>query len=390
MPQIRRVLVLADAAHGYDRQVLAGIGHYARYIKGWHFRSYAPWEEARIARVLSEWKPDGVITCDRVWKQDVFEAVTGQGAAMVQVDAVGLQPPIPSVYTDNRAVAQIALDYLIGRGIKSLAFVGSPSAQDLAQAQVMRAMVSEQSLEFAVYNGEIRRESDPACTFRDWLSKLSRRTGILAANDWFGLHIISECLDAGYRLPDDLAIVGVGNDQPWCELAAVPLSSVEVAAEKIGYRAADLLDRVFRGETLDMTPVLIAPVGIVSRLSSDMIAAEDPDMALVLRYLHDHAGEGCSIKDVLRTIPVDRRRMERWFRDNLGRSPLQELHRIRIAMVKKLLAETDEPMQSVARRCGFGSAKLMSRMFSRETGTLLSQYRRQFLISGERGKITDE
>jgi LacI family transcriptional regulator len=132
------------------------------------------------------------------------------------------------------------------------------------------------------------------------------------------------------------------------------------------------------GKPVPIDPVILPPVGVVARRSTDIIAAEDPDIADVLRYMHDHALEGCSIKQLLRAVPMDRRRLERWFRQNLDRSPLEEVQRLRMAHIKRLLAETEEGMDAIARRTGFFNVKLLSRAFRRETGTTLLKYRRTF------------
>jgi LacI family transcriptional regulator len=347
-------------------------------VRNWSFHTFSPWELDLIRKLILNWRPTGVISCNRISDGVFFELFTEHGIPIVQADGVDKPVNIPHVYTDGAAVARLFADYLADRGIRSFGFVGNSGLMDTHQADSLAAAAAERKFAFARFSGEIRSESDPDKEFHRWLRARPRPTGLLASLDWVGWHVISECIEAGFHVPDDFAVMGISDDRPWCELAPVPLSSVGIAAEKIGYQAASILDQMMAGKPVPMEPVILPPEGIVARLSTDIIAAEDPDIADALRYMHDHALEGVTVKQLLRVVPMDRRRLERWFRQNLGRSPLEEIQRLRIAHVKKILAETEEGMEEIAQRCGFVSAKLLSRSFRREAGTTLLQYRRQF------------
>jgi len=382
MPDSRRVLLVSDAAYGYDRRVLSGVGHYSRFVQNWAFRALSPWEMELIRNLVNTWKPTGVISCVRSTKNGFFQLMADERIPVVQADGVEEAVYIPQVYTDGTAVAKMVADYLLERGIRSFGYVGSSGLQDNRQSDALHRAAEKNGFTFNRFSGEIRTELDPSEAFHRWLRTIPRPAGLLTSLDWVGWLVISECISAGFHVPDDFAVMGIADDRPWCELAPVPLSSVAIAAEKIGYQAASLLDQMMSGKDVSCQPVLLPPVGIVSRRSTDIIAAEDPEIAEVLRYMHDHAMQGCSVKEILQLVPMDRRRLERWFRQNLGRSPHEEIQRLRIAHVKKVLAETGEGFDEIARRCGFLNAKLLSHTFSRETGMTLLKYRRQFRMAG--------
>jgi LacI family transcriptional regulator len=382
MSEIRRVLLIGDAAYGYNRRVFSGVGHYSRFVRNWSFRTFSPWEIDLIRRLIVNWRPTGAIACMRMLDQQCYNLMTEHQIPVVLADAVDRSVQCPQVYTDGSAVAELFADYLSERGIRSFGYVGGAGLQDARQAEALHAAVADRGFPFACFSGEIRSESDPRKEFHRWLRARPHPTGLLCSLDWVGWHVISECIEAGFHVPDEFAVMGAADDQPWCDLAPVPLSSVAIAAEKIGYQAAAILDRTMAGKPVSNEPVILPPVGVVARRSTDIIAAEDPDIADVLRYMHDHATEGCSIKQLLRAVPMDRRRLERWFRQNLKRSPLEEMHRLRIAHIKKLLAETEESMEEISRRSGFISSKLLSRAFRRETGSTPLQYRRKFRRAG--------
>jgi len=382
MADHRRVLLVSDAAYGYDRRVLSGVGHYARFGKNWAFRTLSPWEMDLIRQLIDTWKPTGVVSCVRSNEDGFFTLMADHRIPVVQADGVDQAVHVPHVYTDGSEIARVVADYFSERGISSFGYVGNSGLQDTRQADAFRIAVEAKGFAFSRFSGEIRSELDPAKTFHRWLEGIPRPAGLLASMDWVAWLVISECTAAGFHVPDDFAVMGITDDRPWCELAPVPLSSVAIAAEKIGYQAASVLDQMMEGKAVSYEPVILPPIGIVSRRSTDIIAAEDPDIAEVLRFIHDHAMEGCSVKALLQAVPMDRRRLERWFRQNLGRSPYEEIQRLRIASVKRLLAETAEGIEEIARRCGFLNAKVLSHTFKRETGITLLKYRRQFRLAG--------
>lgn len=382
MSEYRRVLLVCDAAHGYHRCVLSGVGHYSRFVRNWTFRTFAPWELDFIRKLLISWRPTGVVSCVGTGDSGFFQLIAEHQIPLVQADGVDRQIDVPHVYTDGVSVAKLVADYLADRGIRSFGYVGGKGLQDTRQAEAIQDAVQKRGFAFSRFSGEIRSESDPAKEFHRWLRTRPRPAGLLGCTDWVGWHVISECVEAGFHVPDDFAVMGIGDDVPWCELAPVPLSSVAIAGERIGYQAASVLDQMMSGKKVSGEPVIMPPVGIVARRSTDIIAAEDPEIAEALRYIHDHAMHGCSVKELLRRVPMDRRRLERWFRQNLNRSPLEEIQRLRIGHVKRLLAETEEGMEEIASRCGFANPKLLARSFRRETGATMLKYRRQFRRAG--------
>jgi LacI family transcriptional regulator len=385
MPSFRRVLLMADPAAGYDRDLLKGVGHYANFVSGWLFRSYkSDGEEQHCEHLISTWHPTGIISMASTWSSPLRLA-SSLGIPVVQAKPMGNLPDglaVPCIHTDRRVLASMVADYFAGRGLTSIAFVGSVRPETYAQDAYFREAAETRGLVYGSYHGEPRGEVSTRNQFKGWLGTVPRKTGLLASSDWFAWHVITECVDAGFKVPDDFAIVGVGDDSPWCELAPVPLSSVAQAADKIGYRAASVLDQMMRGEPAPADNLEIPPIGIVARRSTEIIAAEDPDIAAALRFINDHAAEGCTVKQVLRAVPIDRRRLERWCRQKLGRSPLDEIQRLRMTNVKRLLAETDERVEEIARMAGFVSATVLCRAFHREAGTTVAKYRRQFRRAG--------
>jgi LacI family transcriptional regulator len=210
---------------------------------------------------------------------------------------------------------------------------------------------------------------------RRWLQALAKPVGIFAGHDVWALQVVEACRFAGLRVPEDIAVVGVDNDDLLCELARPSLSSVIVPAERVGYEAAALLDRLLAGQQPPRQPVFIPPPGVVSRQSSDVLAIEDPVVAQAVRFLRDSAHLPLRVADVLRAVPVSRRALERRFQAVFERGLAAEIRRLRIDKARQLLAESDLPMNRIAERSGFSSQYQLSRAFRREVGTTPTAYR---------------
>src|SRR6185503_20204950 len=180
----------------------------------------------------------------------------------------------------------------------------------------------------------------------------------------------------GLTVPDEVAVVGVDNDEQLCELSDPPLSSVILDSRRAGYKAAALLDELMSGAPSVPRDHFIPPLGVAARRSSDAFAVDDPDVAAALRYIRDHACEGIGVAEVLDAIPLSRRVMEYRFKKAIGRSPHEEIDRVRLNRVKDLLRDTDLSLYQIALRVGL-HPEYLSAWFKRSAGVGPSDYRRE-------------
>ena len=183
------------------------------------------------------------------------------------------------------------------------------------------------------------------------------------------------CIDAA--VPDDVAVVGVDDDELLCELSDPPLSSVAPDTHRTGYLAASLLDQLMSGRKVTVAVHRIDPIGLIVRESSDVLAIDDQDISQAVRYIREHACEGINVADVLDQVKLSRRVLESRFRRLIGRTPHDEIDRVRLNRVKELLRGTDLPLVQVAERAGFEHVEYLSVMFKKKAGIPPSAYRRQ-------------
>jgi LacI family transcriptional regulator, galactose operon repressor len=195
-----------------------------------------------------------------------------------------------------------------------------------------------------------------------------------------GSQVSEFCRQLGFRVPDEVAIVGVDDDDLLCELSRPSLSSVALPGERIGYEAAVLLDRWLRGLRPPKKVVVLPPVGVVVRQSSDLMAVPDPQVSAALRFIREQADRPLHVQDVLREVPMARRALERRFRKWLQRSISEEIRRIHLERSRQLLSQTDLPLSAVATQSGFTDGRQLSVVFRRETGLTPSAFRRRFRL----------
>jgi LacI family transcriptional regulator len=370
--------------HGlaYCRAVLRGVEAYAESRSSWVFLLVAP--EARAIRRLTPLRPDGVIA--HVFTKSLAQALVGLGKPLVNVSSVLLDATIPRVGVDDERCGVLAAAHLLERGFRRFAFIGHRDhAYSVRREAGFRRAIEAEGHPLACYHEPRGGPFDPMGrpwaldeTIHRWIVSLSKPVGIFAPNDIWGEQLTEVCRQTQLRIPEDVGVVGVDNDDLLCRLARPSLSSIALPGEQIGYEAAALLDRLLAGVPPAPQPLLLPPLGVVARRSSDMGAVADPDVAAVIRFIQEQGHRPLTVKEVLRAVPVSRRSLERRFRRTLGRTLLEEIHRAHLDRAQRLLAETDLPMPAVAARAGFSDAKQLSVRFREATGLTPTTYRRRF------------
>jgi LacI family transcriptional regulator len=378
---VKRIALLMGQDLGYCRGVFRGIHTYALHKKRWILRDVPPDEQ--ILPSLREWQPQGIIA--HLFDADFARRVLALKKPLVNITNTLVRLKAPLVEVDHLRVGQLAAEHFLERGYVNFGYLGSGwtgFSQQRERGFRRRLATAGHTLSscYAAYLPRPPLASSWKTAdrqVRDWLLALPKPAAILASNDVPARHLAETCRMLGLYVPEQVAVLGVDNDEVECLLCHPPLSSVVNPAEQIGYEAARLLDRLMSGRTPPRKPIYVLPTHVVTRQSTDVIAVADPDVSRAAAFIRDHAAEKIGVADVVLPLSMARRRLERRFRGCLGRTILEEIQRVRVERAKHLLAETDLPMPVVASRSGFSTPQRLAAVFRRATGQSPLVYRRQ-------------
>lgn len=384
-----RIAVLVESTRAYGRGLLAGIASYVRQHGSWTLY----WQERGLRdpppRWLRGWDGDGVIA--RIATPQLARAL--RALRLPTVDLYGWLPKEewPCVRTDNVRVARSAADHLLERGFQHIAYCGfkgvnyseerlPPFRQCIAEAgrscHVYRypRFPSSAGLAAREQQGVLYR-NDLAC----WLHDLPKPVGILACNDICGQQVLNTCREIGLLVPDQVAVLGVDNDDVLCNLSDPPLSSVDLSCTRIGFEAASLLARLLRGQAAPRRTIFLEPRGIVARRSTDVLAIEDAEIVEAMRLIRTRACAGLTVAELVASCSLSASSLERRFTRLLGRTPKAEIIRFRLQQVVDLLAEPGLSLATIAARSGFKYPEYMNTVFKNTFGMSPGQYRRRVL-----------
>jgi LacI family transcriptional regulator len=379
-----RVAFCVDMSREYRRGLLRGVGRYVQEHGPW-LLLFPPADRTRLSpRWLRDWKGDGLLL--RADTRSFLDAVVQSKRPTVELRFAFLHPKVPSVALDNRAVSALAFQHLWDCGFRDFAFCGLPAGAALwadLRRRFFEQFVAESGGQCSVFMARrqtrLQTPSDvELIRIAGWLASLRKPVGLMACNDDYGLQVLEACRLRNLLVPDEIAVIGVDNDELLCNLSSPPLSSINVGAERIGYEAAALLDRLMAGDRPPAQPILVPPVGVVVRRSTDVVASDDRELVGLVRFIRENACDGLRVSEALRRINLSQSTMQRRFKNLLGRTPKQEILRVRLDRAKQLLAETDLSVAEIAVKCGFGELKRLSEAFRAKVGVTPLAYRRQF------------
>ncbi len=379
MPALRQVALLIEATNGYARGLLHGVARYTHEHARWtvYFEPHALDEPP--PKWLKSWKGDGILA--RVGDHRMARAVTAVGVPVVEMRRMLTLPGIPAIGPDHQAVARLAAGHLLERGFRNFGFCGLPRGVDPPLDDRADAVVEHlKGLGFSCRLFPAARgipwEQEQKRLVR-WIRELPKPAGVMTCQDNRGLQVLRACLQAGVAVPDEVAVVGAGNDDCLCNLSHPPLSSIDLAAETIGYEAAVLLERLMDRRPPPAGGILVPPRGVVTRFSSDVLATEDQAVSRTVGFIRSRARDDIQVSDVLAHVQLSRSGLEPRLKRVLGRTIHQEIHHVRIERVKTLLSRSDLPTKQIAAQTGFHSVQYLTRVFRKATGQTPANYRKR-------------
>ncbi len=383
MANQKRVALLIDTATSWGTGLIEGIAEYAKASgKNWVF-SIEPRGKYDRTMLPEQWNGHGVVA--RITHSPLAEQLIAMRVPAVNVSWYPIgESLIPRVTCDEQAAAKLAFKYLQDTGFRQFAYCGStlrPNYYDrfgatfcdtICEAGYVCPRFSPVQQEFAKLNSEQQLQE-----LSQWLVGLPRPVALLAFDDLQGRQVTEACTQVGLLVPQDVAVLGGEHDELTSRISTPPLSSIDQGPHEVGFRAAERLDQLMRGEDIHPFNVLLPPRRIIARQSTDKIALQDDLLAQAVRFIRDHISEDFQIEDILHEVPMSRRALEMAFRKHFGRTPRDEVRRVRVDKAIQLLCDTDWSVTSIARACGFGRPELLTRAFCRELRTTPSDFRKR-------------
>jgi LacI family transcriptional regulator len=366
-----------------NRDVLRGIQNYCRAgrpASPWSF--LIAWPQMTPLKIVARWRPDAIIA--KLYTPQMIAALRRFRVPIVNTTNIAGDGSIPRAAVDEEAVGKMAAEHFLERGFRNFACVGYRQQRSASARMKWFSETLRRSRHGChAYSGIDLFALRPGGTwgFRDkkliaWLKALPKPVGIFLYHDVLAWEILEVCRSIDLRVPEDVALLGADDDELFCGLSQPPLSSIAYPAERIGFAAAELLDGLLQGRAAPKKPVLIPPVSVVTRQSTDIVAIEDRELAAAVRFIRLNGSGPIGVKSILSHVQISRRTLEQKFRETLGRSPLDEIIRVRIEQARQLLSHTDLPMPEVAVRSGFSNAERLSVVFKDKTGVSPTHYRR--------------
>jgi LacI family transcriptional regulator len=380
-----KVALLIETSRGYGRGLLRGIVRYSRLHGPWSFY-ITPGDFAQALPKMKLWGGAGIIA--RVETAEMAEAILAADIPTVIVDAdprIGALAAdlakLSNVSSDSEGAARLAAEHLKERGFEHFGYVGLPDrVWANRRLEAFSSAIRHAGFEpyiFKASEKDVAWESEQS-TLARWIADLPKPVGLMACNDDRGRGVLEACRLADVRVPEEVAVIGVDNDELFCELADPPLTSVALNTEHGGYRIAHLLDQLIQRKINTPQQLIVEPTHIVERRSTDVKVFDSSEVGAALSYIYRNRARDFTVGDVAQAVGISRRNLEVKFRKSVGRTILSEIQRIRLDHAKRMLRETDLPVTQIAESSGYSSASYLTQVFGKEIGASPAKYRARF------------
>jgi LacI family transcriptional regulator len=374
----KRVLMALD---WYDHDLHRGIAAYARE-RDWVLNTHM----ARTHQVPEGWEGDGVIG---LMERPATRAFV-RSLNLPTVDIGGHFTEFPQVLSDNYRAGTLGAQHFLERNHTNLAFFFVQSSRLEKEVSAGFIQTVEATGKTCLLRHWNPTESEHEVNYRsvhNWAKKalleLPKPVGVMCQNDDTMAIILNAAEEAGLRIPEEIALLGLGNTALVCEFLPVKLSSIDVDLAGLSYRAAEELDRLFSGGSPQVVPVRFPPKHVVLRESTNFLAVSDPHVLVVLRKIWDHYAEPLNVEALIRSVPISRSSLYKLFIQQVGRPIAREVMRVRLDHAKRLLTTTDKSVGTIAKECGFSSLITFSRAFSENLKMSASEFRASQRTQGE-------
>ena len=378
-----RLLIISDFTESFSHKLLAGIVDYSRRKEQWIVRRMPPEYKAKIGiqgllRVSKEWDVDAIL--GQFEPTDDLSTLTENGIVVIAQDFKQRFASVPNVTGDYIGTGQIAARFFIDRGFKNFGFFGfNDVCWSDERCDGFRREVEAAGFGSSFYAYRMQ-EIDMVWYYqrnrlREWLQMIPKPIAIMACDDNQGENLIEACHSVGIKIPSEVSVIGVDNDETLCSLGSTTLSSIQVDIEEGGRQVAALVERLVADKTAPAKDVILQPVKIVNRMSTAAFATQDQQILRAILFIHRNVRKKISVADVTAEAALSRRLLERRFKDVTGKTLYEYITELKLKDFAEQLVETDEQVMTIALSMGENDTKSISRRFKQLYGCTPLQWR---------------
>lgn len=385
---MHKIILLIDFSEEYSKGLLKGISRYSKETGPWLFcRMPLFYRETKgiegILHWARDWKADGII--GQLYNDKDIGKIVEAGIPVIAQDFKERFAEIPNITGAYHEAGVIGADYFLKKGFKNFAFYGFRDiVWSRERAEGFEERIARAGHKVHYFEHRKSRSGElwyyKPSSLSKWLKSLPKPIALMACDDNQGQHITEACRHSGLRIPEEVAVLGVDNDETICELSDPPLSSIALDVEKAGYETARLLDLMIRKKITGFYDVVTKPTQVITRQSTDIYATNDHYIASSLKYIHQNIDKGLQVEDVVKQVPLSRRALEKRFREITGYPVYGYIFNLRIEKFVQKLLDTDMTIFEIAMDLGLGDGKNISRQFRQIKGCTPIEYRNRYKV----------
>lgn len=384
MKKRKKVFIHLDSGRGFSRQLLKGIYDYNNQKSHWGiiFQSayyQKPEDFSRVnINIIKAHKPDG---CILSYSSNINK-ILKLNIPIVQTTSLNLNPKIPYVIGNYDADGEMAVKYFLSIGFTNIGFFGVNKLRwSKGRCDSVRKYAQQENLTFFVYEQETNLENinfqHNLNRLKKWLLSLPKPIGFLACNDDFGQILVDACISAGLRVPYDVAVLGVDDDELICNITFPNLSSISRNLNETAASLCSVLDKMMDGESVVNKTIITQPRRIIVRQSTDTIASHDEEVVKAITFIRENALSSITVDHVVHSTLLGKRRLYSRFKEVTGHSINHEIQTVKLQAFKKLLEGTNKSVKEIAFQLGFEDVTHISRWFEKMEGVTPTKWRVQ-------------
>lgn len=374
---VSQIAVLVDIDDTWGRNIVQAISQYAIHAH-WQLL-IAPRDNQGRLRIPAQSRLDGAIVSLR--DQSLVSHVRRAGVPTVNVSGMFLDEGWAGhVATDDLGRAKMAIDHLASRCILNFAsYCPQIGRYNDGREQAFAAAVREAGHDCHCFTDTdgYRQTSglEDRSSVAEWIDQLPKPIGIFAADPYPARQLVEVCIWRSHEIPEEVAILSGDEDDLLCESVMPSITSIELASHRIGTQAGEMLAHIMQHGQIPTEVQLVQPLRVRLRRSTENRSIDDPAVASCLRLIWEQAPDRVEVRDLVKHACLSRRTLEQRFRQKLGRTPAEEIRRMRLEKSRQMIVSTSHSISTIAVTCGFSSGPYLSRIFRKYYGISPSELR---------------